>query len=214
MSVAPAQYKPVVLNLFTEGPKSRYTILWESHTKKILTQVNSHVLFYCRTKSVTQNIRDFIYRCSQGGLWAIPSLIFRTYSRFVLWQAVSQTKQCQQFTPPLFWFPPNFWAGYAAGFIETLLRTAQKVLGSCMWLSEKWCKFASGAAFEVMIVAACFKRWLLRPVRWWRHWFIRSNLQNDTETVLKVSVGVSVLHMHFFGCEYVLPGWACEWMLV
>jgi len=36
-------------------------------------------------------------------------------------------------------FPPlNFWAGYAAGFIEILLRAAQKVFGSRMQLSEKW----------------------------------------------------------------------------
>jgi len=30
-------------------------------------QVNSHVLFYCRTKSVTQNIRGFIHWRSQWG---------------------------------------------------------------------------------------------------------------------------------------------------
>jgi len=29
-------------------------------------------------------------------------------------------------------FPPNFWAGYANGFIERLLRAAQKVLGDRM----------------------------------------------------------------------------------
>jgi len=34
--------------------------------------------------------------------------------------------------------PPNFWAGYATGFLERLLRAAQKVLGSRMRLSEKW----------------------------------------------------------------------------
>jgi len=54
-------------------------------------------------------------------------------------------------------FSPNFWAGYATGFIERLLRAAQKVLGGRMRLSEKWFKFASGAALEV-IVASCFKR--------------------------------------------------------
>jgi len=36
--------------------------------------------------------------------------------------------------------PPNFYAGYTIGFIERLLRATQKVLGSCMWLSEKWYK--------------------------------------------------------------------------
>jgi len=35
-------------------------------------------------------------------------------------------------------FPPNFWAGYATGFIERLLRATQKVLGGHMRLSEKW----------------------------------------------------------------------------
>jgi len=34
--------------------------------------------------------------------------------------------------------PPNFWPGNATGFIEWLLRAAQKVLGSRMRLSEKW----------------------------------------------------------------------------
>jgi len=34
-------------------------------------------------------------------------------------------------------FPKKFWAGYATGFIEWLLRAAQKVLGR-MRLSEKW----------------------------------------------------------------------------
>jgi len=61
----------------------------------------------------------------------------------------------------------NSWAGYAAIFIERLLRTAQQALGSCMYLPEnrvenhmyKRCGicFASGAAFEV-IVASCFQR--------------------------------------------------------
>jgi len=53
--------------------------------------------------------------------------------------------------------PSNFWAGYATGFIERLLRSAQKVLGSRMRLSEKWFYSASAAAFE-MIKASCFKR--------------------------------------------------------
>jgi len=48
-------------------------------------------------------------------------------------------------------------AGYATGFIERLLRAAQKVLGSRMQLSEKWFQFAGGTAFEV-IVASCLKR--------------------------------------------------------
>jgi len=32
-------------------------------------QVHSQVLFYCRTKSLTHNIRGFIHRCRQRGLW-------------------------------------------------------------------------------------------------------------------------------------------------
>jgi len=35
-------------------------------------------------------------------------------------------------------FPLNFWDGYATGFIERLLRTAQKMLGGRMRVSEKW----------------------------------------------------------------------------
>jgi len=36
------------------------------------------------------------------------------------------------------WSPQNFRAGYATGFIERLLRIAQKVLSSRMRLSENW----------------------------------------------------------------------------
>jgi len=50
----------VVLNYFLERAKSRHTTLLESRTKKISTQVNWHVLFYSRTKSVAQNIRCVI----------------------------------------------------------------------------------------------------------------------------------------------------------
>jgi len=43
-------------------PNPDLTILLESRTKNLLTQVNWHVLFYCTTKSasVTQIIRGFI----------------------------------------------------------------------------------------------------------------------------------------------------------
>jgi len=59
----------VVLNLFIEGSQIQIYDFVRESTKKILTQVNSHVLFYCRMKSVTQNIRSFIHRHSHGGLW-------------------------------------------------------------------------------------------------------------------------------------------------
>ena len=52
----------MVLNFFAGGTKSRRSTLLERLTKEILTQVNWHVLFYSRTRSVTQNIRDFIER--------------------------------------------------------------------------------------------------------------------------------------------------------
>ena len=60
-------------------------------------------------------------------------------------------------------FSPNFWAGYATGFIERLLRAAQKVLGCRMQLFENWLRttgindveYASSAAFQV-IVGSCF----------------------------------------------------------
>ena len=105
-----------------KGAKYRLTTLLESRTKDILMQDSWHVLFHCRTKSVTQNIRSFI---------------------------------------------------------ERLLRAAQRVLGSHMRLSEQWLRTtgingvecASGAAFEVIVVA-CFKCWLLRLVRWWWNQFL------------------------------------------
>jgi len=44
----------------------------------------------------------------------MASQIFRIYSQFVVWEAVSQTKRCH--LPNFKHFgPPNFWAGYATG---------------------------------------------------------------------------------------------------
>jgi len=40
--------------------------------------------------------------------------------------------------PNFFDLPTNVWAGYATGFIERLLRAAEKVLGSRMQLPKKW----------------------------------------------------------------------------
>jgi len=63
-------------NFSLKGTKSRSTALSASRTEKILTQVNSHVMFYCRRKSVTQNIRGFIHRRRQGvpmGLLSPPN---------------------------------------------------------------------------------------------------------------------------------------------
>jgi len=62
-----------------------------------------------------------------------------------------------------FW-PPNFWAGDATGFIEKLLRVAQRCLGAACNFQKSGFKLASGGAFEV-IMASCFKCWLLWPVR-------------------------------------------------
>jgi len=45
-----------------KAAKSRVTTSFESRTKEILRQFNSHVLFFSRTKSVTQIIRGFIER--------------------------------------------------------------------------------------------------------------------------------------------------------
>jgi len=45
-----------------KGVKSRLTALLEGRTEEILPQVNWHVLFCCRTKSVAQNIWGFIER--------------------------------------------------------------------------------------------------------------------------------------------------------
>ena len=56
-----------------KGSKSRLAALSESRTKEILTQVNWHVLFYCRTKSVTQNIRGFIERLLRAAVRVLGS---------------------------------------------------------------------------------------------------------------------------------------------
>jgi len=61
MSAAPAQYKPMILNLFTEGSSIlTYNFVGELH-RRHLTQ-KRHSLFCCRTKSVAQNIRGFVER--------------------------------------------------------------------------------------------------------------------------------------------------------
>ena len=52
----------MVLNFFAEGSQIQtYNFVGEPH-QNFLTQFNLHVLFYSRTKSVTQNIRHFIER--------------------------------------------------------------------------------------------------------------------------------------------------------
>ena len=48
------------------GAKSTLTTVLESCIKEILTHVNWHVLFYFRTKSVTQNIRVVIKRLQRA----------------------------------------------------------------------------------------------------------------------------------------------------
>jgi len=51
--------KIVALNHFAEGSQIQtYDFAREPHWK-ILTQVNWHVLFHCRTKSVTQDVRGW-----------------------------------------------------------------------------------------------------------------------------------------------------------
>jgi len=45
-----------------KGDKSWLTTLLGSCTKQYLTEVNWHVLFYCRTKSVAENVRYFVKR--------------------------------------------------------------------------------------------------------------------------------------------------------
>ena len=52
----------MVLNFFAEGSQIQtYYFVGEPH-QNFLTQFNLHVLFYSRTKSVTQKIRHFIER--------------------------------------------------------------------------------------------------------------------------------------------------------
>jgi len=68
----------------------------------------------------TSRYRCFIHRRSQEGQRGHgPPQIFRKYSHFVLWEAFFQTKCC--YSPKIKRFgPPNFWAGYATGFITQL----------------------------------------------------------------------------------------------
>jgi len=69
--------------------------------------------------------------------------------------------------------PQSFWAGYATGFIERLLKAAQKVLGSGMRLPQMWLQttgingveFASGAAFEVIVVSCVVFQTLIHHIQ-------------------------------------------------
>ena len=56
-----------------EAAKSRLTTFLEGHTKQILTQVNWHVVFYCRTKSFTENIRGVIERLLRAAQTVLES---------------------------------------------------------------------------------------------------------------------------------------------
>jgi len=116
----------------------------------------------------------------------------------------------------------KFVAQNIGGFIERLMKTAQRAHGSRMQLSEQWLRttgintveFASGAAFEV-IVASCFKQWLLRPVRWWRN---RCLTDPTSRTIFK-QCHKFLLSEHsthaFLGMKTQIPEWACcQWMLV
>jgi len=66
---AVAHLRAVLLYLCAEWAKSRLTTLLEGRTEKTLTHANWDVLFYCRTKSVTQYIKGFRGPHS-GCLWA------------------------------------------------------------------------------------------------------------------------------------------------
>ena len=54
-----------------KGAIFRPTILLKSRTKEILTQVAWHILFYCRTKSVAQNIRGLFKDCWEPHKWCL-----------------------------------------------------------------------------------------------------------------------------------------------
>jgi len=79
-----------------KGVKSRLTTLLESRTKEISTQVIRHVLFYSRTKSVTQNIKGFIERVLRaaqrvlGSHMRLSELWLRT-TQFVTWHVPRNT---------------------------------------------------------------------------------------------------------------------------
>jgi len=48
-----------------KGAEFSLITLSESHTKEILTQVNWHVVFHSRTRSVTQNTRNY-WKTAEG----------------------------------------------------------------------------------------------------------------------------------------------------
>jgi len=85
-------------------------------------QVNSHILFYCRTKSVTQILEVLFTGVARGAYGAMAPQIFRTYRHFVLWEAVAKKlplfTKYETFWSPLIWPLWIFRAGYATSFIK------------------------------------------------------------------------------------------------
>jgi len=63
--------------LFAEAKTILITLL-ESRTKEILTQVNWHVLFYCRTKSVIHTLLEVLWKspdeCRTKGAWDLGAV--------------------------------------------------------------------------------------------------------------------------------------------
>ena len=117
-----------------KGAKPRSMILWESRTKKILTQVNSHVLYYYGRKSATQDIRGFIHRRSQGGLWGYSPLILEHTVVLCFGRRYPKQNSVNSFPKKKIFWPPQY-------------------LG---WLRCWWCSIWSdcGVMFQTLIVAA------------------------------------------------------------
>jgi len=168
MPAGPAQYKPMVLNVFAEGRQIHLQFCERVTLKKILTQVNSHVLFYCRTKSVTQNIRGFTHWHSQGG--HSPQLLEHIV---VLCFERRYPKQNSVNSLALQFFGPSQIFGLVTLLVllKDYWEPHKRCLGAACDFQKSGFWFASGAAFEVS-VASCFNRWLLRPVRWWWNCFL------------------------------------------
>jgi len=132
-----------------KGAKSRSTILWESGTKKNLAQVNSHVLFYCRTKSVTQHIFIDIAR---GPMGPFSSLTFGTV---LCLRGGIPNKIVLTVWPPIFgWLRYWFYWKAAESCTEGAWEphaTFRKVVSICWWYSI-WSD--CGVLLETLIVAA------------------------------------------------------------
>jgi len=102
--------------------------------------IGSMILWVALKKFYRQSIHTFWFISERSLLHKISEVLFIGIALSPPWLLEDIVVLCFERRYPnkivLTVWPPNFWAGYATGFIETLLRAAQKVFGSPMPLSE------------------------------------------------------------------------------